>query len=320
MLYEVASDDFTMKKKGIIDLPGGTLGSDHAESLYRHLERTLADTSQAPLRVNCESIGFVHPAGVIGLITAARIWHRTRKRKVLLENLQPQVHAYLERIDIFKECAEFIETTSDLNDTDRFSRSAASSTVLEVTPISGEVDENARDVEHTIARTRKILSVHYGADHSRLHELLNLTSELAQNVVHSGDHGYITAQGYSYTNGNRVALAISDTGIGIEQSLRDSHASSRAWKGTPATGSDHILLALEEGVTSLPASRGMGLYIVRSIVQQWRGTLVIRSASSKVRIQHPFIAKEDHLPYIPGTQVTITARGKYSDGVLASQP
>lgn len=108
----------------------------------------------------------------------------------------------------------------------------------------------------------------------------------------------------------RVMICVVDLGIGIESSLRRSRDSQLLNSGASLiSGSDYIIKALDLGVTSRNSAGGIGLYQVRNLVHDWRGTLAIRSQRSRVQISTDQITRTDDLAEIPGTQVTIEVQG-----------
>lgn len=302
---------------------GASLGSEEAEALYRQLHDVFGKGHRQSLRMNMSDVEFVRPSGVMSLITAARTWHHWTDHKVILAGMQQQVHAYLERINLFSACSDFIIKDSELPADQQFSRSQESRSVLEIMLISGQPDQNARDVPRAIKRVAQILRTLYGDSHSNIPVLCSLVSELASNIIHSQDYGHIMVQSYRdhAVLGGRVAIAIGDAGIGVERSLRSRPSLMRSVGRRVQKGSDFIQLSLEEGISSLNTVRGMGLSFVRKTVQDWKGVLTIRSVASRVVIPHMQpIAIEDNLPTIPGAQVTITALGVLMPNHTVSPP
>ena len=104
-------------------------------------------------------------------------------------------------------------------------------------------------------------------------------------------------------------MAIADLGIGIEASLRSKTLTGAA-RSQPAftTGSGAILHAFALGVTSRDTVAGLGLARVQAIVEEWHGTLHVRSDSACVRFDADLVVPDDGLPAVPGTQVTFTVR------------
>jgi len=295
--------------------PTNLSASPSIEQFYGQVKSALTKCPQIdPLVVDLSWVGFVPPEGIIALVTAARLWHGATGCPTLLHNLRPDVHAYLERMDVFSQCGAWLQEERALVEGERFDRSRASSNLLEVLPIAGEEEQNAQDVTVAVTRARQIVDTWFDADTAAVGRLLTMLSEVTSNVVHSRDSGSAVIQRYRAGDarqlGSRVTMAVGDLGIGIEASLcsKPSHR-LKAQAGRLGTGSDYIMHALQLGVTSRSTIGGMGLYQVRSLVEDWQGSLTIRSGGSMVRISAGGIERSDDLTDIPGTQVTITVKG-----------
>lgn len=301
-------------QKTTLTFSPGSFGSTEAEALYQNITQLHAEKNLTLLHLDMSAVNFIRPSGVLALITAARAWQRWTKQPTHILNVAPDVHAYLERIDLFTQCNGLILEDQSLSLAQRYSRSFESASVLEITSVSSQPEANETDVHQVIRRTTKILQARYGNSHPNFTILLSLISELATNVCHSQDLGYLMAQSYTDRAGSRVMVAISDAGIGIEKSLRAGVTIPRHKAKRLNNGSDYILFALEEGVSSRATAGGIGLHFIRQTVDTWNGSLTIRSASSKVEFQHsqdPIV--QDDLPYISGTQVTITVQGMFGN-------
>lgn len=104
--------------------------------------------------------------------------------------------------------------------------------------------------------------------------------EVIDNVLqHSGDSpGFFMCD--LMTGDTRLAMAISDTGMGALNSLR------RAGQHSPATDFDALTMAIQAGVTGTPEGpRGNGLYTLQRTVECNGGSLELRSGSGLVRIR-----------------------------------
>lgn len=148
-----------------------------------------------------------------------------------------------------------------------------------------------------------------------------IVSELIRNVLehaHS-DHGAIVCAQY-YKKSRRISIGIADTGIGIKESINQSH--------NAATHLEAIRLALTPGITGTTRreggtefNAGAGLFFIKSIAKVNRDFFIIFSGDSlykllktsghtkKVRLfADPFEdrhSKEDDLPFWKGTVVGI---------------
>src|SRR5689334_12548611 len=93
---------------------GTSLGSEEAEYIYRQLHRALARKYRGKLPFDMSNVNFVRPSGILSLVIAAKSWHEWTGGSTVLTHVQPQVHAYLDRIDLFSTCNKFIEVDNEL--------------------------------------------------------------------------------------------------------------------------------------------------------------------------------------------------------------
>lgn len=298
----------------------------HHDHLYTAVTNALSMCSSGPLILNMRHLPFLPADGVLALVGVARLWHRQTCERTILRNLQVPVHQYLERIDLFTRCGDWITADVALDPALCWERTPESSNLSELLSIESGNTLNSRDVALATARAKKILLAWIEQDEAAVNRLAVMLSELASNVAHSEDRGFAIMQRYATGNagnvvsasgssgssgrpGSRVTLAIADLGIGIEASLRrQPHVLPPALRGR--TGADYILHALELGVTSREDVAGTGLFQIRQWVQEWFGTLTIRSQRSRVTISPGAGAPhlENNLAFLPGTQVTLTVR------------
>jgi len=264
------------------------------------------------LFVDLTGCQFIAVPGHMALITAGRLWHGWTRHPLCLASIDPEVHAYLDRMDIFDRCASFLSTDQLLPPHLAYNRSASTTNLLEVTAITSEEQKNEHDVRSVMRRASDILGVWY-TDRRHVNQVLTLLSEVTTNITHSHDIGYVLIQRYrdpSEISASRVVVAITDAGIGIQASLTSlvEHLPRRERRRF-RQASDYITYALEEGVTSRPNAGGLGLAGVRRRVTDWRGHLTIRSGTSRVDISAFREDKQDDLVYVPGTQVVIQVWG-----------
>lgn len=308
-----------MSTRGMVLLarlrPTSLSSADGVENFYRVVRDAIAVESVVEdLTLDMSWVSFIPPEGIIALITAARLWHTTTGSGVILTNMRHDVHQYLDRMDLFNKGLSWLRDDEPLADDERFDRSPATAKLLELLPLAGEEDQNARDVAAALTRAERIVETWFDAGATAVGRLLTVLSEIGSNVVHSRDHGFAVMQRYrdpaAGLGASRVTTAVGDLGIGIEASLRSR--SRRGVEAGPAhlvAGSDYIQYALTLGVTSRTGVGGLGLYQVRSLVDEWQGELLIRSWRSWVRISPAGVECRDDLVEIPGVQVVVTVRG-----------
>jgi signal transduction histidine kinase len=283
------------------------------ESLFAELQTAILNRKSGPLILDLSSCSFIPSFGLIAIITTARHWHGQTGSRTIAVGMSQSVHAYLERMNLFTACWEWLEQSEELAPENRFDRRPYSPRLLEVMPISGDEAQNADDVGGAVERAQFILATWFPSDREAVRQLATVLTAIAENIVHSRDRGFATIQRYTdRTNrpsGSLITIAVGDLGIGIERSLRNKRRFRRSTNSRRLrTGSDYILCALELGVTSRNTVAGMGLHQVKHIVEDWRGTLSLRSRSSLVHFEDESVIVCDDLAEIPGTQVTITVR------------
>lgn len=280
------------------------------EAFYEDLSVAIA-WGYKRLVVDLAQVSFVRPDGVIALVTAARLWHTWTGHRIVLINMQQRVHCYLERIDLFGSCAAWLMQDHELSTTEQWDRNPESASLLELLPIAGDEERNARDVGSAVGRAGQILRRWFDAHDNAIRRVMTLISEISSNVTHSLDHGFAVMQRYrdGTRMGSIVVIAIADLGIGIKASLNSKPQGLILHNTrTPLAGSEFILHALDLGVTSRAEIGGLGLPRVKTIVEDCQGSLRIRSFSSEVLFIGHEMQARDNLVEIPGTQVIIEVR------------
>jgi anti-sigma regulatory factor (Ser/Thr protein kinase) len=184
-----------------------------------------------------------------------------------------------------------------------------SDVLLEITLV-----ENSQDV-HTIVgqvkqRAHLILKKHLGYDKQKTVRFIVALAELCQNIFeHSNTVGYVAIQKYRYSTLGRnvVKMAVTDTGIGMKQSLAPRLATQFGSKWSDMTAIDQ---AFQHGVSRFAdPGRGHGLRCVRELVAAWDGKISIRSGRARLSVAPRWargLPTDDSLPYFPGTQIFLT--------------
>lgn len=268
----------------------------------------------APLTLDLSNTHFLPTSSILSLVTAARLWRRQTGQPVIVKSLDPHVHAYLERINFFDTCREFLQCGAAPEV--QFNRSTDSQRLLELTIISSDEETNSRNVRDLLRRAKLILQ-NWLNDNTLIGAVLTMMAEIGQNVVHSEDCGYTSIQRYKQSHtlefemASEIHIAVADLGIGIEESLARRHPDLRR---RFRRGSEYILHAFTQGVSGKADLRGIGLSLVASIVQQRYGDLTVRSNRSLVRINSAGTDTRDDLAPIPGVQVSIVIRGTAANG------
>lgn len=126
-------------------------------------------------------------------------------------------------------------------------------------------------------RVANLFQLHCGLDEANTRALKLVMAELVENVYrHSRSNypGYVLAQAHPTTR--KLQLAIADTGIGVYATFRESdNADAQELARNPR---DAVRVASDPLVTSKKERHaGYGLYVIRSLAQQNRGTFRLTS-------------------------------------------
>lgn len=283
-----------MTSETIIHVPNVLGGApDTAEAF---LSRMATAQSGLPVKFDLSAVTWVCPYGAVILLGACRYLAQLSGGPVAMMSLRNEVHAYLRRIGFFDRAGEAACTPDPFDAANDWSRSAASSNVLELVPVGDHLD-----VYGVGSRARKILG--YWLSHATydIDQIVSLLAEACSNVVdHSHDVGVVTIQKYGRGHYVDIELAISDLGVGIRRSLATAHGD------LADTCSGYIERALA-GLTARPAGRGgQGLGAIQRIATASGGSLLIRSETGRVFVQATSVTKRDGLAFLPGTQIAVT--------------
>jgi hypothetical protein len=286
-------------------------GFNDLERFYTEFAPLLSDQSIEAIELDLASVTFLTPEAVLALLCVGRLWRNSRGRAVTLTSIDPQVHQYLARVDLFKKCGVYFVTRQRI--AEPWSR-AGSFNLLEITSISSEPEANSQAVYGVYQKASNLLLGR--VENRRMQAACDLLNVVTENITHSQDTGYVLMQSYSTGNGYRIHVGIADLGLGIPTTLRARYPDL-------GKGSAYLLKSLEMGVTSRNGSGGLGLYNVDRIVRGQQGSLTIRSGDSMLQIYGNSVYLYDHLARIPGTQVYITIWGNHDlvrwDYLLQSQ-
>lgn len=240
--------------------------------------------------------GFVKPVGIMALVLAARSITEQSGHPVRLTNLDGELLAYLERINLFEVADEWLQLDQDFPE-EKWDRNPQTANLLELTPIRG-----AADVANAMARAEAVFG--RWLQLSDLGSLLKVISELCSNIYqHSGDpNGLVLIQRYQsiYRGEADVILAAGDIGQGIRGSLAAVH---------PELGDEPLsfIEAAMDGTTSRHSGRGgLGLRTVEETVAKEGGYVWLRSETAAIHSLGPDrrYTYSDLAP-MPGTQVVV---------------
>lgn len=246
------------------------------------------------VRVDLSHIHFVDPYGVVGLaVLIEAIARRTRRPPMIVLPTNPNVTGYLSRLGAWDLLGEIGEIHSSSPLASHVSGSD-SDVLLELSRITSPTD-----VKKILGNLSTIVANNLGYSKASVTAVMNTLSELCQNIVdHSDTTGWAVAQRYHRRNGDCfVWIAVADAGIGIKQSLGKRYGTQN-W-----THFDAIVYALKKNVSRLP-NRGLGLHMVKRIVDDFGGSLHVRSGDSRLSVADA--ADGVAGAWFPGTQVGIS--------------
>jgi hypothetical protein len=241
------------------------------------------------------AVSFVRPYGAVALIILARLLAGYSGQPVQLENLDNQVHLYLQRMNLFEVGPNWLQPADTLSD--EWARNPQTPNLLELTTIAGP-----KDVAAIVSRAECIFSRWLMVPN--LGSLLSVLSELCANVYqHSGDsQGCMLIQKYeSHTRGQvLVCLAVGDLGCGIRGSLVARHGK------IGQEPLDYLYEALRGRTARHTGRGGLGLRRVEQIASSEGGHLWLRSETAAILSRGPGQAQgQRNLVSIPGTQVAV---------------
>jgi len=275
-------------------------GFGHLERFYADFNRLLSNPRIEEAKFDLSPITFMTPETVLALVCTARCWYESRQTLVKLVSVDERVHQYLQRINLFAECASYLTIDQD-EPTEPWSRST-SANLLEITTISSDLETNAQSVYAVFQKASSLLLGR--VDNLRMKAACDLLTVVVENITHSQDMGHVLMQSYQVADGYRVHIGIADLGLGIPATLKPRY---------PDIGSDsaYLLKALEMGVTSRKGMGGLGLFNMNRIVQGQHGSLTIRADRSMLQLLGNRVYLRDDLTPMPGTQVYITVWGNH---------
>ena len=239
-------------------------------------------------------VTFVEPCGAVGLLSSIRQCSINSGHKVLMMNINEQIHSYLQRMDFLAIAKPWLQTFEEPGE--EWNRNPHSINLLELTVVTGYDEMSA-----VIERAREIFSPCLSQD--ELAGLLRVISELCQNIYqHSGDtNGCIMIQKYQPNHAEAfICLSVGDSGCGIRANLIKRYR----WLGNDPI--DFVRAAMDGSFTSRTHGRGgLGLRTVRDITAAHKGYVTVRSESAAVTDWGKRVQNFSNLAYMAGTHVSV---------------
>jgi len=272
------------------DILGGSVTD--VESFYTQV-------AQAPparqYSLDMAAVSFVRSYGAMALINAARqLWQRSGA-PLLLKNLRPNVHSYLNFMRLFELGGDFLQAATEAPQL--WQPESSSPDHLQLTYVTG-----AASVEAIVTRAQDIYS--HWLQASNYSNLMSVISELGANIYqHSGDaRGGILMQKIQSGTRDRVEvrLAVSDLGQGIRRSLSARH------KGIGLEPLDYLRAALQGKSARASGRGGMGLRTVDQFVRTVGGYWWLRSETAAIfREGSGQVREYANLVDVPGVQIAV---------------
>lgn len=251
------------------------------------------------VKLDMGKVLFIEPQGLILLFLICNIIYNTTKERVELKCLNPAIYSYLERVNFFEYT--FVYAKNKISFWKRYKRSTCSSTLIEITLIKDPIDSaNFKE------KVNGIIENWYPerANTKYANHVSTIVSEICNNSLeHSGGHDsmgecYCILQKYKYNNIPTIYIAIGDIGLGIRHHLKLKYE----W----VKDSDVLCIKKALGGLSgrLDNSGGMGLPFIKNMVENYRGSLLIKSGKGVVEYS---ANSKDHefQNSLPGTQSLI---------------
>ena len=224
------------------------------------------------IRIDLSSFTFLRPEIVIMLIVLSQKIHQLSSQPVEWINLTPDVHSYLERLDV--NHVPFINIPPVKTKFIWNRAKNQSNNLMELKTIN-----NTNELVNTIKHIKDILSKHFPEKISSgfCKVLPSLISEIVGNSLEHSEKNhkgkcYFLAQKYEGKGGKNVVIAFGDCGIGIRGSLQMHN---------PWLANNDVLAlkkAFLEGVTArADKSGGLGFQQIRKELNTYKGKIIIRS-------------------------------------------
>lgn len=248
------------------------------------------------ITISLEDVEFVDPYGLVSLWVLARYLGKKFRTVKLVMPRSQVLRSYLQRMNfqiIMDQIAETDEHDSFVR------RTPPSDVLLEMTPIHGHADV-VKVTGMILGRIGRILKTELQYDRKDIAQFSSLVSEVCMNIFdHSEDSGMVAAQRYTNSEGKKyVIVAVADLGIGIRRSLSERYPEAMKW-----TDIEAMINALKKDFSRHP-NRGLGLFMVSKLVNDYGGSLDMRTGSARLHIRQrgTGFSTAD----FPGTQISIS--------------
>lgn len=281
--------------------------TNDSELLY--VELTKLKTFNEVLNLDCSALSWVDASSTLSLVLLARLWLRWTGYQTHIIGLKPDVHTYFQKLRLFDLQGITLQNTLLCEHIEPHSGQQN----LRLIPpcfLPSHPQANLQVMDQILDNIENIIVEWFGEDKRLLRDILQILSELGENIQHSQDYAYLMLQRYkkSYTaDTSRIVISIVDLGLGIRYSL-----GRQGLINPNLSDSDCILQALKKGITGTGKKRGVGLDEVRyRVLRSAEGSeLRIRSGQGAVLLRPNEIIRQDNLSNIPGVQIYLSIEGR----------
>lgn len=295
---EIGSDIIRIQRSTDMKLDVGSLNNDIA-ALENLFARTVSITHSATHLFNLSKVKFLGPHDIVGLVTCARLITQQQGHPVQLVDANANILQYLMRVNVFATANQWLLQPDDYSQI-RKAQTHSNEHLLELTTIRQDTD-----IFEIVDRVRQICLPLKVANLGKITEIL---SEVCQNAFeHSGDtDSMVMVQRYlrPLQGKSEVQIAICDMGMGVRQSLVNTHGPF-----VPTT-IDYLQAAFEGKSARSTGRGGLGLRSIEQIIAEDGGALWLRSENASILSHGPHKRRQNNqLALIPGTQVVVKLNG-----------
>lgn len=254
------------------------------------------------VRIDLSRVSFLRPAGLVGILVFVEHLLRLRQHSKIELRLpeNPRVRDYLFKVDFLSALRWLVSGAP------RTGLPPQDVAVLAMIPVRRF--RSSAEVEAIANRMAEVFTAELIGLGTLLQPAHTIFAELADNVLHhSGTDGggVVVAQEYRLAPGRLarsrrvIEIAVGDAGRGIRAAL----STKPELAARLSNDRDAILMALEDGVSSLPdETRGYGLgYVAGVVTEAKRRELTLRSGGGWVTVRSGGHTQSGKCEPLPGT-------------------
>lgn len=286
-----------------------TLGAIQTEDIIKSavdLRAKCGTSKRNSVKIDLSSVKFIDPYGLVSLCLLGKYLKCSYKKVNLVLSDDNTLQTYLNVMNFPILAGEYMSFGGAKFIESNVIHQSKSHVLLEITKVHSKAKNVDECIKACISKISDILATEMKLKKQENSDICSIISELCNNIRdHSENEGFIAVQKYHKSNGiNFVVIGVGDLGIGIKNSLGKRYNISH-WSHF-----DAILKSLKKGFSSL-GDRGMGLHIVKNLIDKYSGQFHIRSGDTRIYLSGEY--KTSFLgSYFPGTQISIRLNDKKS--------